>query len=424
MTTGQNGFFPWQTPQGEGFRWPWEREKPDDGFDAYLDRLTYYLALKVQTGDLPAREARTLETQVLRDIEIAKEQGLTLDSTFEKDSDLINQLPYWNELVGASPEAYFEDVTKLWNEGQRISTKKGVGRTPGQLKTQKAEAEAFAFTSQQDLKSLKEQRRNEQFAQFGDIRGTAMARSLQGPPGTSRQAEQFEREREKILGSLTGPANWIKKREAEIKPNPFKQKLRTTDEEVAFWRGEEKERSLAAKEVSRRATDPNDPLTWQKIWNPGTLEEQMAGQIIQAQKTALTRLTESEGEQAIERERSGGWDIGTYPSDVTGEEVPYRIFRQDEDTAPIPVDIPTPSWLTKFAPRQAAGAELQKQRIPTPSGQQWARTPWSEREGLRGFTEWAGFRDLRDIEGQMAMMQPRTPWGAGNQRWAPARQRG
>jgi len=80
-----------------------------------------------------------------------------------------------------------------------------------------------------------------------------------------------------------------------------------------------------------------------------------------------------------------------------------------------------PQWLARFAPSQTGGEPITKQKTVTPSGQQWIATPWSEREGLRGYMDWSGGRGYQDMLNQMAMMQPKTPYVTG--RWSPARQR-
>ncbi len=82
---------------------------------------------------------------------------------------------------------------------------------------------------------------------------------------------------------------------------------------------------------------------------------------------------------------------------------------------------PSPEWLPKFAPSQTAGEPITKGQVVTPSGQQWGATPWSARQGLKGYTEWSGGRGFQDVLEQMAMMQPETP--AGRPQWRPARQR-
>ena len=82
-----------------------------------------------------------------------------------------------------------------------------------------------------------------------------------------------------------------------------------------------------------------------------------------------------------------------------------------------------PDWLSQFVPSQTAGTRLTRGQIPTPSGQQWSQTPWSVREGLRGYTEWAGRRPYMDIMEHMEMMQPVEPLGGKYRRWSPASQR-
>ena len=108
--------------------------------------------------------------------------------------------------------------------------------------------------------------------------------------------------------------------------------------------------------------------------------------------------------------------------------------KYDELASVEPQNAPTPDWLRQFltAPTgrrgregqiPATGEPIEKLRIQTPSLQQWARTPPSQQQGLWGFADWAGFRSPEDILGQMAMMAPQAPAGAGRQRWLPARQR-
>lgn len=92
----------------------------------------------------------------------------------------------------------------------------------------------------------------------------------------------------------------------------------------------------------------------------------------------------------------------------------------------------TPEWLPQFAPSQVAGEPITKEKVTTPTPEQWAKTPWSVREGLRGYTEYAGFRPYTEIlediattqgreEAQKVSALPRTPYVSG--RWSPARQR-
>ena len=92
-------------------------------------------------------------------------------------------------------------------------------------------------------------------------------------------------------------------------------------------------------------------------------------------------------------------------------------------TSELPARLPpAPSWLTGFVPTLQAGEQITKQPIVTPSGQQWARTPGAQREGLRGYAEWTGGRPYGDILQEMRSMLPREPRGVGYKRYTPARQ--
>ena len=84
---------------------------------------------------------------------------------------------------------------------------------------------------------------------------------------------------------------------------------------------------------------------------------------------------------------------------------------------------PAPSWLAQFAPGQTTGKPITREKLTTPSGQQWTATPWSVREGLKGYADWAGFEPLTETLERVALMQPLTPSGAGRTGWRPARQR-
>jgi len=98
----------------------------------------------------------------------------------------------------------------------------------------------------------------------------------------------------------------------------------------------------------------------------------------------------------------------------------YEQMLQDGGGVTTP---PAPEWLPQFVESQVAGQPITKDRTTTPSGQQWTATPLSHREGLRGYTEFAGYRPYSDILSEMAQMQTRTPVGAGRTQWKPATQR-
>lgn len=86
-----------------------------------------------------------------------------------------------------------------------------------------------------------------------------------------------------------------------------------------------------------------------------------------------------------------------------------------------PTTPPAPPGLSQFVPSQVTGQPITRAPITTPSGQQWAQTPWSQQEMLRGYGAWTG-EPLEDVMQRMWAMQPQTPLGAGRQRWAAAKQ--
>ena len=125
----------------------------------------------------------------------------------------------------------------------------------------------------------------------------------------------------------------------------------------------------------------------------------------------LTPLEKSQRGQAISKEQAAGLGVtlgGGMTEGFTAEGVRVRLDT-DVEGAPRPTTPPTPKWLPQFVPGLAAGQPIQQLPVITPSGQQWARTPWSQRRGLAGFADCTGGRPLLDIQNQMEMMQGATP---------------
>jgi len=88
---------------------------------------------------------------------------------------------------------------------------------------------------------------------------------------------------------------------------------------------------------------------------------------------------------------------------------------------------PTPYWLPEFAPGETAWEPMKGFPVKIPSGQQWARTPSSQRGGLQSYiNRYAGTRagmvaSYQDMIDRMMMMFPKNaPSRAG--RWAPFKQ--
>jgi hypothetical protein len=87
----------------------------------------------------------------------------------------------------------------------------------------------------------------------------------------------------------------------------------------------------------------------------------------------------------------------------------------------------SPYWLPQFAKGEVAGLPTQGYPVTTPSGQLWSRTPWSQKEGLRGYiNRYAGsvpgmVAAYEDLVNKIYMMLPRrAPSQAAG--WSTARQ--
>jgi len=206
----------------------------------------------------------------------------------------------------------------------------------------------------------------------------------------------------------------------------------------------EQERLDLAKEEAKRQTayqewqmaQPSDTALRQRLW-----ESQQQAEL--AQMTApsdwITRWIQTKGLQEqteasrLKRKATGVearlGDVFQTATPSEFEQLERRAMDlwSDYESARARVgDVgapPAPEWLAKFVPSQTAGQPITKQATQTPSGQQWISTPWSQREGLRGYTEWSGGKGYQDILNEMAMMAPSTPSGAGRTQWSPAKQR-
>jgi len=83
---------------------------------------------------------------------------------------------------------------------------------------------------------------------------------------------------------------------------------------------------------------------------------------------------------------------------------------------------PLPEALAELMPWVAPGEMISgEQPMKTPSGQWWARTPWTEREMALGLGEFTG-RPASEVLEHMALMLPEEPRGVRAKRWRPARQ--
>lgn len=196
---------------------------------------------------------------------------------------------------------------------------------------------------------------------------------------------------------------------------------------------EERARGLESRlEWERELSALSGPAGWIKRWKmmqmPTSWESQKRQESIQEAKVALGDLKKLvAAEESIMKAQDAialtapyrGRHTESMLRNVKPEELGASIKEAEEWVPSAPS---APAWLPQFAPSQTKGQPITSGQIQTPSGQQWARTPWSVREGLRGYTEFAGQRPYSDILEHMSMMQTKTPAEAGRTRWKPARQ--
>ena len=219
---------------------------------------------------------------------------------------------------------------------------------------------------------------------------------------------------EQELGELSGPADWIKRWQMIHGVIP------RAEAEMARQQGMlllNQAQSLAPYGAERVALEQQayEAFNLANIVSVGEAEQSLVSQ----GNNLMTQAREATGAERMMLESQA-------------EQLFSRADRLNTQ-AKVATTPPTPDWLPQFLQQTTgkkgqdttpkAGEPIKEGRIQTPSGQQWASTPWSVREGLRGFTEFSGFRPMGDILDQMAMMQPRTPTGAGRTQWKPATQR-
>ena len=210
-------------------------------------------------------------------------------------------------------------------------------------------------------------------------------------------------------------------------------------EATRWWREQQLEREARGEAFERErfeweVAQPTDVALRQRLW-----EQQQAAEIagLTAPADWITRWMQIRGlekQQDVGRARRGIESIEDVLEEVFQTATPEEFAALEEKEWKLRGELekvrgrktgtpPTPEWLPQFAAGQVAGQPITKGRITTPSGQQWISTPWSVREGLRGFAEFSGFRPMGDILDQMAMMQPRRGGRVGGTQWQPAQQR-
>jgi len=228
-------------------------------------------------------------------------------------------------------------------------------------------------------------------------------------------AEGWEYGRQQALSELTGERDWIRRYELERMVNPYLEEAKPFDlageikrlTEIAESR---RQRALASMEESGGGIPPQAA---ELLHSAAKIEGEAAKVAKQSQEQARS-LQYMGGREAYAKQ------FGE-PTLAQKQQMAWTAMEIGEEPTPEkPRTPPTPAWLPQFVPQLKAGEPIAKYPIATPSGQQWMRMPWSQREKFAGYAEWAG-QPYRDILERMAMMRPRTP--TTSRRWTPAKQR-
>jgi hypothetical protein len=246
-------------------------------------------------------------------------------------------------------------------------------------------------------------------------------------------AGQYEQARNELMGKFTGsPRDWIKMWEVQNNPNPFASQRSQGQVEMDAWA------------ESKKRADFLEPLAkaYQKVMKSGLgfedetvpqFDAETAGRaqdIINSYKTAKDRQTALEELFVAQKQMQSGLTPSNFTPvgaggggtvSIGGQQVGVAdpSLNEGGDVAPARPTLKTPDYLSRFVPQLQAGAELKKFSVAPPSGQQWAATPWSQRQGLAGYMDWSG-QSYEDTLDQMSMRQTNTPRIAYS--WKPARQ--
>lgn len=218
------------------------------------------------------------------------------------------------------------------------------------------------------------------------------------------RAGAYESARQSILASLSSPSDWIKRWDVQNAPNPYtpqsqspleasQSQVENTNTRANMF---DQMANSAEQMVTTLANDPN--------YGAGPNSNGEATVLTQARSDVVNYRNAAQ----LERGK-----LGAYQADVTY----LQGQPQPEPSAPMGGNAPAPSWLPAFAPGQRAGQPISRENIATPSAQQWTATPWSAQQGLSGYLDWAGYRPMADILGNMAQMLPNSPGGGA--RWSP-----
>ena len=239
------------------------------------------------------------------------------------------------------------------------------------------------------------------------------------------KAQEYERARWDILSQANQPVDWIKKWYAGNTPNPWRSEnpLQARAFEGQNLIGQRQEQlqqqnqwqagqgnPLKFNENSDWSFSPQDYNQFQAVVPKQGDGKDWYGEAVSSLAEAIRTYTPIIQEQQALAAAS----VVPGTSGAAGRIGTQSGVRQTSPNAP--------SWLSRYASNQWAGQPITKQEIATPSGQSWSAALPSEKEGLRGYVNWAGQDDWSDVMARMNQMLPGNPRGAGRESWRPIRQ--
>lgn len=389
--------------------------------ETYLSRIYDYINLLAQRGSLTRAQA----------VLILQHAEQRARSWGQRES-----LPYWNEL-NIPPWEWYEETADIRGTIQEMRVSEATAERKTLLAQRQTEATKRAYLPQL-----------EEYLDYGV--STGLINPVQSRNVYERELRMIEegtdprflpnyakvQEYQSYLGAQP---LWEKYPEVYATPEEMRAEARTR---ATTWIGREEEMRLGMRETERASNEQQlvsllgqlgGQADWIRRWQVEKELEQLRAPREEAELPmgvpaglVPKMLQYAGGREAFIRETAERFpELGGEPT-LAWKQMAGQVAGW-AGGAPAPVALtapPVPSWLPQFVPQLAGERQIAKWPTTTPSGQMWARTPWSTREALRGYTQYAGFRPYEDILQQMQIMIPKTPWGAGRARWTPPRQWG
>ena len=204
------------------------------------------------------------------------------------------------------------------------------------------------------------------------------------PNVAKKQAEEFELWRNRMLSQLSGPANEVARWFVQHKENPYEQMM---------WSP-----AGGYEALGQAYATAQDRAESQNLPGGGMTPAEQQLQTATLSSAVARTVEEEEAVREYEREKN----------------LAQSVFQRGPET---------PGWVSEFAP--AVGKTLPLDyglgAVPPPSGQQLTKMTPGQSEWLGGTMDWFGKQRWEDLMAKAAVMQPRTPRGAGGSRWSPAR---